>query len=228
MPRVSRIGVEPRRLRAHGRGALANGPTFADASRMDLVLASSSIYRRELLARLGVPFEHLSPDIDETPGAGESPAAMVLRLALGKARRIAAERPTALVIGSDQTAVGPDGVLGKPGTEANAVAMLERVSGRAVTFLTALVLLDGATGAAHQHVDETTVRFRELEANEIRRYVARERPLDCAGAIKSEGLGVTLLESIDSSDPTALIGLPLIELCRMLRAAGFDPLLQES
>jgi len=191
---------------------------------MELVLASSSRYRRELLARLGVPFEHQSPAIDETPASGETPREMVLRLARAKAARVAVDRPSALIVGSDQTAVGPDGELGKPGTPARAVAALQGLSGQSVSFLTALVLLDARSGDEQHHVDETVVHFRVLATSEIIQYVEREQPLDCAGAIKSEGLGVALLERIDNADPTALIGLPLIELCRMLRTAGFDPL----
>jgi septum formation protein len=186
----------------------------------ELVLASSSPYRAELLTRLGLPFECRSPDVDETPAPGEAPEAQVRRLALDKARAVAARHPHALVIGSDQVAVCGDEVLGKPGSAARAREQLTRLSGRSVTFLTSLCLLD-APGVTHQlAVVPTRVRFRRLGAAEIGNYVDRERPLDCAGAFKSEGLGIALFEAIEGRDPTALIGLPLIELCRMLRHAG--------
>jgi len=184
----------------------------------ELILASSSRYRAELLERLGLAFTSSSPDIDETPAAGESPEALVQRLARGKAEAVARAHRDAVVIGSDQVAVCSGRVLGKPGTEERAREQLAFVSGRQVDFLTGLCVLDA--GHAQQAVVPTRVRFRDLDAAEIADYVARERPLDCAGACKSEGLGIALLASLTSDDPTALVGLPLIELCRMLEACG--------
>lgn len=185
-----------------------------------LVLASSSPYRAELLGRLGLPFLTDSPDIDETPAPGEDPSALVGRLARAKAAAVAERQPDALVIGSDQVAVCAAQVLGKPGTAARARDQLATLSGNTVTFLTGLCLLDATSGTAQLEVVATPVRFRRLGSAEIADYVRRERPLDCAGAFKSEGLGIALFESIGGEDPTALIGLPLIALCRMLAGAG--------
>ncbi len=189
-----------------------------------LVLASSSRYRGELLARLGLPFDTDVPGIDETPRAGEAPEALVARLAAAKARAVAGRHPGALVIGSDQVAVCGAEVLGKPGTEAAARDQLARLSGQSVTFLTGLCLLDTDRNAEQTVVEPTRVEFRMLSAAEIAHYVASDRPLDCAGAFKSEGLGIALFEAIEGRDPNALIGLPLIALCRMLRQCGVDPL----
>ncbi|MEM7218921.1 MAG: nucleoside triphosphate pyrophosphatase [Pseudomonadota bacterium] len=191
-----------------------------------LVLASSSRYRRALLERLGVEFAAASPDIDESRARGESPESLVRRLAHGKAQALAARFPEHLIIGSDQVAALGDDVLGKPGTAANAEAQLARLSGQRVAFLTGLTVLDSARQTSVTELDRTMVQFRELSAAEIRSYVAREQPLDCAGSFKSEGLGVTLFERIDSQDPTGLIGLPLIQVCACLRRFGLDPLLQ--
>ena len=192
----------------------------ATATTVPLVLASSSKYRRELLERLGLPFEAVVPGIDETPEPGEAPQHLTLRLALAKAQAVAERRRGCIVIASDQVASQGGRILGKPGTEANAVAMLESLSGRSVTFWTSLVVANAGGGPAHRHVDETRVFFRRLATEEIRHYVALERPLDCAGAIKSEGRGVLLFERMETEDPTALIGLPLIRLGAMLRAEG--------
>ena len=184
----------------------------------ELILASSSRYRAELLQRLGLPFTSHSPEIDETRGPAETAQALVERLARGKAAAVARQYPDAVVIGSDQVAVCDDRVLGKPGTEERAREQLAFVSGRQVHFLTGLCVLDGLE--AQLAVVPTRVRFRDLGTDEIADYVARERPLDCAGACKSESLGIALLTALSSDDPTALIGLPLIELCRMLEACG--------
>ena len=189
-----------------------------------LVLASTSRYRRELLARLAVPFEVRAPDVDESRLPGETPTDMVLRLARRKAEAVGKLVEGALVIGSDQVAVLGGDVLGKPGSEAAAIEQLQRASGTEVTFLTGLCLLDTTSAECRVEVIPYAVRFRPLQADEIRRYVALEQPLDCAGAFKSEGLGVALFDSMVGEDPTALIGLPLIRLCAMLRAAGIDPL----
>ncbi|HUY83131.1 MAG TPA: Maf family nucleotide pyrophosphatase [Steroidobacteraceae bacterium] len=190
-----------------------------------LILASTSVYRRELLARLGLPFECRAPGADETSQPGEAAAALAARLARAKAWPVAAADPAAWVIGSDQVAVlGPaadESILGKPGSAARCMEQLRACSGHTVTFLTAVCVLRGRDASAHEFVDRTVVAFRALCDLEIERYVARESPLDCAGGFKSEGLGISLFESIDNRDPTALIGLPLIRLAATLRACGY-------
>lgn len=185
-----------------------------------LLLASSSRYRREALARLGIPFQHRAPELDESPLEGESPDTQVCRLAEAKARALA--DGTHLVLGSDQVAVVDGRVLGKPGTEARAREQLEGCSGRTVEFLTAVCLVGPDETRCDIHLDRTRVRFRRLDADTIARYVERERPLDCAGAFKCEGLGIALFEAVDNVDPTALVGLPLIATAAMLRDAGLD------
>ena len=189
-----------------------------------LVLASSSRYRRELLERFGLPFAVAAPDIDETPHPGETPRTLVERLALGKARTVAADYPNALVIGADQAAVFDGEILGKPANAAAAERGLMRFGGGQVEFLTGMVLLNAATGAAATHLDVAVAHFRHASAAEVRAYVARDKPLDCAGGIRFERLGPLLLERLDTTDPTAAIGLPLIRLGAMLRAAGVNPL----
>lgn len=189
---------------------------------MKLVLASTSAHRRTLLERLTIPFAVARPDTDETPLPGETPAATAERLAAEKARAVARDWPDALIIGSDQVAHMGNEVFGKPGTEARAVEQLQRMSGQTVIFHTALALLNTRSGHIQVEGVPTSVRFRTLGDDEIRRYVAKERPLDCAGSAKSEGLGIALLDALSGDDPTALIGLPLIALCRMLRAEGVD------
>lgn len=183
-----------------------------------LVLGSTSRYRRELLSRLGLPFEVDRPDVDETPRPGEAPAALADRLAESKARDVAARHPGACVIGSDQVAELGGRPLGKPGTRENAIAQLTAMSGAEVHFHTAVCVVHAACVEAAR--DLTVVRFRPLSGEEIARYVDREQPLDCAGSFKSEGLGITLFEAIRTDDPTALVGLPLIATARLLRAAG--------
>jgi len=186
-----------------------------------LILASTSRYRAELLARLGLPFSTAAPDIDEAALPGESARDLVTRLSLAKAQAVADRLSrAALVIGSDQVAVIDTDILGKPGTEAKARAQLTRLSGREVCFLTGLCLLNTATGAHQERVVETPVRFRVLSETAIADYVHREQPLDCAGAFRSEGLGIALFEGIGGFDPNALIGLPLIELCSLLADQG--------
>ncbi|MBP1203615.1 septum formation protein [Duganella sp. 1411] len=189
-----------------------------------LVLASSSAYRKELLSRLQLPFDVAVPDIDETPAAGETPSATALRLAREKAAAVAAKVPGCIVIGSDQVATLDDEQIGKPGDHANALAQLQKMRGRQVVFHTALCVWDGraadpAAGAQVEDV-QTVVTFRDLPDAELDAYLRIEQPYDCAGSAKNEGLGIAILERIDSSDPTALTGLPLIALTGMLRKIG--------
>jgi septum formation protein len=185
-----------------------------------LVLASTSRYRAELLRRLGVEFESCAPGTDETPVAGESPPARARRLAIAKAEAAADTRRDSVVIGSDQVAELDGTLLDKPGTAARAREQLLASSGRQVDFHTAVCVLDTRDGRRHVHVDHTCVRFRRLQEKEIARYVEREQPFDCAGSFKCEGLGISLFEGIDNTDPSALIGLPLIALARLLRGCG--------
>jgi septum formation protein len=187
---------------------------------MKIVLASTSVYRRELLQRFGLPFETARPDIDESPLPDESPRATAERLAIEKARAVAHQFPDALIIGSDQVAYMDEMRFGKPGTVERAVAQLSAMSGRTVIFHTALALLNTRTGQHQLEGVPTEVRFRPLSQEEIVRYVDKERPLDCAGSAKSEGLGITLLDALAGEDPNALVGLPLIALARMLRNEG--------
>ena len=186
-----------------------------------LVLGSTSRYRRELLERLRLPFDVARPDVDETPLAGEAPVALAARLAAAKARAVASTLADGWALGSDQVANLDGRPLGKPGHREAAIAQLRAMSGRTVQFHTALCLAhaDGRTLGA---MDRTDVRFRPLDDAEIARYVDAEQPFDCAGSFKSEGLGITLFEAIDNRDPTALIGLPLIATCALLRQAGFE------
>ncbi|MDH5287740.1 MAG: Maf family nucleotide pyrophosphatase [Betaproteobacteria bacterium] len=189
-----------------------------------LVLASTSRYRRELLGRLRLPFDIEAPGVDEKVLPGETPAQTALRLAEAKARAVAAGRPEGLVIGSDQVASCDGEAISKPGTHANAVAQLQRLSGRTVTFHTAVALVNAATGRVQRELVDVASTFRSLSPAEIETYLRREQPYDCAGAVRSEALGIALFERIASDDPTALIGLPLIAVARMLRAEGVDPL----
>ncbi|HEX5339343.1 MAG TPA: Maf family nucleotide pyrophosphatase [Gammaproteobacteria bacterium] len=186
---------------------------------MQLILASSSRFRRALLERLKLPFSVESPGLDESRLDGETPQAMVRRLSQAKAACIAERHPDALVIGSDQAAVLDGMTLGKPGHHAQAVAQLSACSGREVTFYTGLCLLRGNLSPVY--LDTTRVIFRTLAGDEIDRYLGTEQPYQSAGSFKAEGLGISLFESIHSDDPTALVGLPLIALCRLLRQAGF-------
>lgn len=187
-----------------------------------VVLGSTSRYRAELLRRLLPDFEQTAPGTDETPWPGEAPVARALRLAIAKAEAVAREYRNALVIGSDQVAEIDGLVLDKPGSTERARTQLAASSGRDVHFHTALCLLDSRDGRRYTHVDHTRARFRELDPAEIARYVEREQPLDCAGSFKCEGLGISLFEAIDNHDPSALIGLPLIALARLLRGAGIE------
>lgn len=185
-----------------------------------LVLASTSPFRRELLGRLQLPFETAAPEVDEAALPGEAPAATAERLALEKAKAVAARFPDALIIGSDQVAHEGERAYGKPGTRDNAISQLQAMRGKTVVFHTGLCLLNAASGRAQVCGVPTEVRFRELSDAEIERYLDREDALNCAGSAKSEGLGIALLESLRGDDPNALVGLPLIALCRMLRAEG--------
>jgi len=185
-----------------------------------LILASTSPYRRALLERFGVAFEATRPDASEEHVTGESPVDRALRLSLAKAQSVAARRPDAVVIGSDQVAAAGNRVLDKPGDAAKCRAQLAALSGTDARFYTGCAVIGPAAGVRLVHVDTTTVFFRALSAGEIERYVDRDKPFDCAGGFRAESLGITLFESIESSDPTALIGLPLIWLASALRRAG--------
>ena len=185
-----------------------------------LILGSTSPYRRQLLERLHRPFSVFAPDVDETPLPGEAPRDLARRLALAKAHAVAAQHPGAVVIGSDQVADLAGQPLGKPGTHERATAQLRLMSGHSVVFQAAVAVVCPAIGFEQVDLAPVTVRFRDLTDAEIERYLRAEQPYDCAGSAKSEGLGISLLDAIDSDDPTALIGLPLIRTCRMLRAAG--------
>jgi septum formation protein len=186
-----------------------------------LILASTSVYRCELLARLGLPFEVLAPGVNEAHLAGESAADRALRLALEKADAVARLHPRAIVVGADQVAACAEQLLDKPGDAARSRAQLGALSGRTALFYTACAVLGGSGDVHLAHVDTTAVVFRELSAAEIDRYVERERPFDCAGGFRAEALGISLFECIESRDPTALIGLPLIWLAAALRGVGF-------
>jgi len=185
-----------------------------------VVLGSTSRYRRELLSRLNLPFEVAAPEVDETPQPGEAPRELALRLALAKARAVAARHPEAVVIGSDQVADLAGQALGKPGEHARAVQQLRQMRGQTVVFQTALAVVCLATGFEQVDLAPVRVRFRDLSDEEIEHYLQAEKPYDCAGSAKSEGLGIALLDAIENDDPTALVGLPLIRTARMLRAAG--------
>lgn len=194
------------------------------AAQRTLILGSTSRYRKELLGRLGIAFQTDSPQVDETPAPGEVPADLALRLALAKAREVARRHPEAVVIGSDQVADLQGLPLGKPGTHERAVAQLRQMSGQTVVFQTAVAVVCQASGFEQVDLAPVRVVFRALGDAEIEHYLRTEQPYDCAGSAKSEGLGIALLERIDNDDPTALVGLPLIRTCRMIRAAGVSVL----
>ena len=187
-----------------------------------LILASTSPHRRLLLERLRLPFTAVAPGVDETRSFLEPVTELVRRLSRAKAEAVAAKHPRALIIGSDQAAERNGEILGKPGGHAEAVAQLTASSGQYVKFHTGLCLLDTRDDRRQEHVDVTRVIFRRLMEPEIERYLQAEKPYDCAGSFKSEGLGISLFEGVESSDPTALIGLPLIALCRFLRDSGYS------
>lgn len=203
-----------------------NAPTIAGMSvpARPLILGSTSRYRRELLERLRLPFTAEAPQVDETPLPGETPEALARRLALAKARDVASRHLGAVVIGSDQVADLDGEPLGKPGTHERAVAQLRRMRGKTVVFQTALAVVCLETGFEAQELAPVRVVFRDLTDDEIERYLRAEQPYDCAGSARSEGLGIALLERIDNDDPSALVGLPLIRTCRLIRAAGIPVL----
>ena len=188
-----------------------------------LILGSTSVYRRELLARLRIPFDVVGPEVDETPLLGETPAVLAQRLALAKAHAVAQLHPQAVVIGSDQVADLHGAPLGKPGSHKRAVAQLRQMRGQTVVFQTAVAVVCHATGFEQLHLASVRVQFQDervVSDADIEHYLRTEQPYDCAGSAKSEGLGIALLAEIDSDDPTALVGLPLIRTCDLLRAAG--------
>lgn len=185
-----------------------------------LVLASTSTYRRELLNRLGIPFETTNPETDETALPDETPEQMALRLSEAKARAVAVKFPNALIIGSDQVATLDGKIFGKPGNHENAVRQLQTMRGRTVNFFTGLSLLNSQTGTTRTRGVATLVTFRDLSDTEIENYLHREKPYNCAGSAKSEGLGIAVIARMQGDDPNALIGLPLIALCDLLREEG--------
>ena len=189
-----------------------------------LILASTSRYRRELLQRLRLPFEVVAPEVDETPRPGEAPDALALRLALAKAQAVAALHPQAVVIGSDQVADLHGQPIGKPGSHERALAQLRALSGQRVVFQTAVAVVCAHSGFSDCLLAPVAVQFRLLDDAQIEHYLRTEQPYDCAGSAKSEALGIALLDAIHSDDPTALVGLPLIRTCALLRRAGIDPL----
>jgi MAF protein len=193
----------------------------------ELLLASSSPYRRQLLERLGLPFTHASPDIDEAPLPQELPEHLAVRLATGKAQALATRFPGRIIIGSDQVAALPDGtLLNKPGNHAQAIAQLTRSSGQTVRFYTGLAVLDTRTGTLQSHCEPFDAYFRQLTGEEIENYLRIEQPYDCAGSFKMEGLGISLFSGLEGRDPNSLIGLPLIALIDILRDLGLNPLTQ--
>ncbi|MEB7500083.1 Maf-like protein [Leclercia pneumoniae] len=191
----------------------------------NLILASTSPWRRALLEKLGLPFECAAPDIDETPQPGESPRHLVLRLAQEKAQCLAARYPNHLIIGSDQVCVLDGEITGKPHTEERAHQQLMKARGNIVTFYTGLALYNTATGHLQTECEPFDVHFRHLSEQEIDDYVRKERPLSCAGSFKSEGLGIALFDRLEGRDPNTLVGLPLIALCQMLRREDYNPLM---
>jgi len=193
---------------------------MSDPTQRQLLLGSTSPYRRDLLARLRIPFEVAAPEVDETPYPNETPKQLACRLAMAKARAVAARFPSHVVIGSDQVADLDGLALGKPGDHARAVLQLQQMRGQTVVFQTAVAVVCRDSGFAQMDLAQVQVKFRDLSDAQIEAYLLAEMPYDCAGSAKSEGLGIALLERIDNDDPSALVGLPLIRTCRMLEAAG--------
>ena len=190
----------------------------------ELILASTSPYRKQLLEKLGLPFECAAPEVDEFPLPGETPRSLVLRLAQAKAQALAARFPDHLIIGSDQVCLLDGEITGKPHTEENARLQLKKASGNVVTFYTGLALYNSANGQLQTECEPFDVHFRHLSEQEINAYIRKENPLNCAGSFKSEGLGIALFDRLEGRDPNTLIGLPLIALCKMLRRENFNPL----
>ena len=193
---------------------------MSDPMQRQLLLGSTSPYRRDLLARLRIPFEVAAPEVDETAYPNETPKQLACRLAMAKARAVAARFPSHVVIGSDQVADLDGLALGKPGDHARAVLQLQQMRGQTVVFQTAVAVVCRDSGFAQMDLAQVQVKFRDLSDAQIEAYLLAEMPYDCAGSAKSEGLGIALLERIDNDDPSALVGLPLIRTCRMLEAAG--------
>lgn len=191
----------------------------------ELILASTSPYRKMLLDKLGLPFECATPNVDELALPGETPRSLVLRLAQAKAQALAARYPNHLIIGSDQVCVLDGEITGKPHTEENARLQLKKASGNVVTFYTGLALYNSANGQLQTECEPFDVHFRHLSEQEINVYIRKESPLNCAGSFKSEGLGIALFDRLEGRDPNTLVGLPLIALCKMLRREEFNPLL---
>ncbi|MEB6632066.1 Maf family protein [Kluyvera cryocrescens] len=191
----------------------------------ELILASTSPYRKMLLDKLGLPFECAAPNVDELALPGETPRSLVLRLAQAKAQALAARYPNHLIIGSDQVCVLDGEITGKPHTEENARLQLKKASGNVVTFYTGLALYNSANGQLQTECEPFDVHFRHLSEQEINVYIRKESPLNCAGSFKSEGLGIALFDRLEGRDPNTLVGLPLIALCKMLRREDFNPLL---
>ncbi|QKI88918.1 Maf family protein [Thiomicrorhabdus xiamenensis] len=205
----------------HGLSTI-NSQTNPDSNGLPpIILGSTSIFRKQMLEKLHLPFDTDKPEVDETPLQGERPEAMVARLSLAKAQAVAGKHPDALIIGSDQCAVFDNHPIGKPHTFAVAQQQLRQFSGQSITFYTGLVVINGQTGKTYQKMDTTVVHFRELSDNVIDNYLTIEQPLNCAGSFKSEGLGVTLFQRIDSRDPNALIGLPLMDLTDIFYQMGY-------
>ncbi|KAA1046549.1 nucleoside triphosphate pyrophosphatase [Pseudocitrobacter sp. 73] len=192
----------------------------------ELILASTSPYRRLLLEKLGIPFTCAAPEVDELPLPAETPRHLVLRLAQAKAQALAERFPHHLIIGSDQVCVLDGEITGKPHTEENARKQLKKASGNIVTFYTGLALYNSVNGQLQTECEPFDVHFRHLTEQEINHYVQKESPLNCAGSFKSEGLGIALFERLEGRDPNTLVGLPLIALCQMLRREGFNPLMK--
>ena len=190
----------------------------------ELILVSTSPYRKQLLEKLGLPFECASPEVDELPLPGETPRSLVLRLAQAKAQALAVRFPNHLIIGSDQVCLLDGEITGKPHTEENARLQLKKASGNVVTFYTGLALYNSANGQLQTECEPFDVHFRHLSEQEINAYIRKENPLNCAGSFKSEGLGIALFDRLEGRDPNTLIGLPLIALCKMLRRERFNPL----
>lgn len=195
---------------------------MSEITQRKLILGSTSPYRRELLARLRIPFEVAAPEVDETPWPLETPQQLACRLAMSKARAVAAQHPSCVVIGSDQVADLQGQPLGKPGNHAKALLQLQQMRGKTVIFQTAVAVVCVEAKFAQMDLAQVKVKFRDLTDTQIEAYLHAEMPYDCAGSAKSEGLGIVLLEAIDNDDPTALVGLPLIRTCRMLEAAGIS------